>query len=139
MADIVIAAALVVGDDGDTLLVRKRGTTAFLQPGGKIEPSETAEQALIREMREELGLTVDIARLGALGRFEAEAANEAGHRVVAHLFRLDIDKNEKVEAAAEIDEIAWISVSDPPHIPMAALTEFLILPFYRQIVSAGKT
>lgn len=139
MIAIVIAAALIVREDGDTLLVRKRGTTAFLQPGGKIEPGETAAEALVRELREELGLMVDIGRLTPLGRFEAEAANEADHRVIANLFRLDIGRNERVEAAAEIDAIAWISVSEPADIPMAALTEYLILPFYRQMISAGET
>lgn len=139
MIAIVIAAALIVREDGDTLLVRKRGTTAFLQPGGKIEPGETAAEALVRELREELGLMVDIGRLTPLGRFEAEAANEADHRVIANLFRLDIGRNERVEAAAEIDAIAWISVSKPADIPMAALTEYLILPFYRQMISAGET
>ena len=33
-----IAAGLIVSSTGRTLLVRKRGTTAFMQPGGKIEP-----------------------------------------------------------------------------------------------------
>jgi len=32
-----IAAAVLIGPDGRTLLVRKRGTEAFMQPGGKIE------------------------------------------------------------------------------------------------------
>jgi 8-oxo-dGTP diphosphatase len=31
---IQIAAALLIGPDGRTLLVRKRGTEAFMQPGG---------------------------------------------------------------------------------------------------------
>lgn len=35
-----IASALIVGPDGRTLLVRKRGTRAFQQPGGKIDPGE---------------------------------------------------------------------------------------------------
>ena len=35
-----IAAALLIGPDGRTLLVRKRGTEAFMQPGGKIEAHE---------------------------------------------------------------------------------------------------
>ncbi|MBB4242699.1 MULTISPECIES: NUDIX domain-containing protein [Rhizobium] len=45
-----IAAALVLRPDGKTLLVRKRGTIAFMQPGGKIEPRETAEAAVVREL-----------------------------------------------------------------------------------------
>ena len=32
-----IVAALIVNADGHVLLVRKRDTTAFMQPGGKIE------------------------------------------------------------------------------------------------------
>ena len=35
-----IAAALLLNAQGQTLLVRKRGTTAFMQPGGKIEAQE---------------------------------------------------------------------------------------------------
>jgi len=52
-----IAAAVIVRPDGMTLLVRKRGTSAFMQPGGKIEPGETPEQALSRELSEEIGVT----------------------------------------------------------------------------------
>jgi hypothetical protein len=33
-----IAAALLIGPDGRTLLVRKRGTEAFMQPGAKSRP-----------------------------------------------------------------------------------------------------
>jgi 8-oxo-dGTP pyrophosphatase MutT (NUDIX family) len=45
-----IAAALLIREDGHTLLVRKRGTTSFMQPGGKIDPGETAQRALVREL-----------------------------------------------------------------------------------------
>lgn len=38
IALIRIAAALLVRNDGRTLLVRKRGSASFIQPGGKIDP-----------------------------------------------------------------------------------------------------
>ena len=44
-----VAAAVVTDDAGRFLLVRKRGTTAFMQPGGKIEPGEDPRAALVRE------------------------------------------------------------------------------------------
>ena len=63
---IVVAAALV--DRDGRLLVQQRpeglsmaGLWEF--PGGKIEPGETPEQALIRELEEELGVDVDQACL----------------------------------------------------------------------------
>ncbi|MBE1527321.1 8-oxo-dGTP diphosphatase [Sphingopyxis sp. OAS728] len=63
---VVVAAALV--DRDGRLLVQQRpeglsmaGLWEF--PGGKLEPGETPEQALIRELREELAIDVDHACL----------------------------------------------------------------------------
>lgn len=124
-----IAAALLIGPDGRTLLVRKRGTQAFMQPGGKIEAHEQPVQALVRELDEELGLAIDPAQARYLGPFSAPAANEPGFVVQAEVFLLNIDA--PVSPAAEIEEVQWIDPAGDGDLLLAPLTGERILPFYR--------
>ncbi|QXI05174.1 hypothetical protein PS619_02446 [Pseudomonas fluorescens] len=129
-----IAAALVLNPAGQTLLVRKRGTTAFMQPGGKIEAHELPVHALARELEEELGLQIDPAQAAFLGQFSAPAANEPGFVVQAQIFQLTIDT--EVMPAAEIEEVIWVDPATDPVVELAPLTRDLILPFYRQSLTA---
>ena len=124
-----IAAALLIGPDGRTLLVRKRGTQAFMQPGGKIEAHEQPVQALARELDEELGLIIDPAQARYLGAFSAPAANEPGFVVQAEVFLLTIDA--PVSPAAEIEEVRWIDPAGDGDLVLAPLTGEVLLPFYR--------
>lgn len=128
-ATIRIAAALLLNRHGQTLLVRKRATTAFMQPGGKIEAHELAVHALARELEEELGLRIDPAQATFLGEFCAPAANEPGFVVQAQIFQLVIDAD--VSPAAEIEEVIWIDPGTDSDLVLAPLTRDLILPFYR--------
>jgi 8-oxo-dGTP pyrophosphatase MutT (NUDIX family) len=100
---VVVVAALLTDAAGRLVLVRKRGTTRFMQPGGKPEAGETPRQALVRELAEELELAVPPDALEPLGPFEAAAANEPGHLVRAEVFRLRTDA--PLRPAAEIDEL----------------------------------
>lgn len=129
-----IAAALLIGPDGRTLLVRKRGTQAFMQPGGKIEAHEQPVNALARELEEELGLVIDPAQAAFLGQFSAPAANEPGFVVKAEIFLLNIDA--QVTPAAEIEEVIWIDPVMDGDLVLAPLTRDLILPFYRASLTA---
>ncbi|SCW60252.1 MULTISPECIES: NUDIX domain-containing protein [unclassified Pseudomonas] len=129
-----IAAALLLGPDGRTLLVRKRGTRAFMQPGGKIEAHEQPVQALARELEEELGLQIDPAQARYLGVFSAPAANEPGFIVQAEVFLLSIDA--PVSPAAEIEEVCWIDPAGASNLLLAPLTGEVILPFYRTTLLA---
>ena len=58
-----VAIAIIV-NAGRVLIAQRRATDAFANlwefPGGKVEPGETAEQCLLRELTEELGVTVAI-------------------------------------------------------------------------------
>ena len=82
-----IVAALIRDEAGRVLLVRKRGTAAFMQPGGKRDPGEDDVAALTREIDEELGCGVVPGSVTALGVFDAPAANEPGRRVQAASMR----------------------------------------------------
>ncbi|KVV01856.1 MULTISPECIES: NUDIX domain-containing protein [unclassified Pseudomonas] len=126
-----IAAAVLIGPDGRTLLVRKRGTQAFMQPGGKIDAHEQPIEALARELEEELALKIDPVRATYLGHFCAPAVNEPGFEVQAELFLLHIDAD--VAPAAEIEEVQWIDPRGDGGLTLAPLTGEVILPFYRQI------
>jgi 8-oxo-dGTP diphosphatase len=95
-----IAAAVIRDGCGRVLLVRKRGTTIFMQPGGKIKPDEDALTALAREVREELHCSVRPGTARFLGRFAASAANEVGATVVAELYAVEVDGDARAAAGA---------------------------------------
>ena len=134
MKVIRIAAALLIGADGKTLLVRKRGTQAFMQPGGKIDAGETAPDALARELQEELGMRIDPDQAAFLGEFTAIAANEPGFEVNCQLYRLHIAQD--VLPAAEIEEVIWVDADSVDHLNLAPLTRDSILPLYRRLQTA---
>ncbi len=123
-----IAAALLCRPGGHTLLVRKRGTSAFMQPGGKIETGEAPLAALLRELREELSLAVMPSQARYLGCFRAPAAHEPGWTVEAEIFRIDIDAD--VQPAAEIEELVWIAPSAASALVLAPLTRDHVLPLH---------
>jgi 8-oxo-dGTP pyrophosphatase MutT (NUDIX family) len=122
---IVIVAALVCRA-GRTVLVRKRGTSVFMQPGGKIEPGEEPPAALLRELQEELGLVLNPSELVYLDSVTAPAANEPGWTVQAELFRVHITG--EVQPGAEIEEILWINPTAPGPVKLAPLTRDHVFP-----------
>ncbi len=129
-----IAAALLTRADGKTLLVRKRGTEAFMQPGGKIDAGESALDALARELNEELGLVIAPEHARFLGEFSAVAANEPGFEVNCQLYGVHIE--DAVRPAAEIEEAIWVDGRNIEQLHLAPLTRDSILPLYRSLATA---
>ncbi len=63
MRTIVVAAAVIIEEGRVLLTQRKAGTHlagAWEFPGGKVEPDEDPRDALIRELAEEIGVTVTV-------------------------------------------------------------------------------
>lgn len=124
-----IVAAVIADAAGRVLLVRKRGSDTFIQPGGKPEPGEAPLATLARELSEELGLRLRPESAVELGRFEHRAVNEPGRRVQAHAWACEVD-GEPVPAA-EIGELVWLAPRAPFPVRVAPLSATRILPAWR--------
>ena len=86
MKGTVVKAALLVVREGRLLLCRKRtGTSLLILPGGKIEPGETPEECVRREIEEELGIA-EIEDLHPIGRYRDRHGEDPSRRIEIHLF-----------------------------------------------------
>jgi 8-oxo-dGTP diphosphatase len=123
---ISVVAALIRDSDGRVLLVRKRGTAVFMQPGGKRDAGESDVAALVREIDEELGCRVTDNSARPLGVFDAESANEPGFRVRAAVYAIDVEG--AIEPKAEIEQVVWVDPRALPDLSFAPLTRDHVLP-----------
>jgi 8-oxo-dGTP diphosphatase len=128
---ISVVAALIRDADGRVLLVGKRGTAAFMQPGGKRAVGESDVAALSREITEELGCRVVSTSAQALGVFDCAAANEPGHQVNATVYVVDVEG--AIKPAGEIDQVVWIDPHALPDLSFAPLTRDHVLPLARSL------
>lgn len=122
-----VSAAVITDAEGRLLVVRKAGTTAFMQPGGKPDPGETPAETLARELAEEIGVRVSPDTLKPLGSFTASAANEPGFEVVAEVFRVDIGDQQPIPDA-EIAELRWVTAATASGLEIAPLAREFFLP-----------
>lgn len=131
---LIHVSAVVFRDVNDRVLtVRKRGTEKFMFPGGKPELGESALDTAIREVKEEIGIGLEAKQLTQIGVYEAPAANEAKHTVVATVFTYGGDTIEP-QMAAEIAELSWVS-PDQPDVALAPLLADFVFPAINSKVS----
>ena len=97
--------------DGRILSTRSRGKEVYYLPGGKREPGETDIETLVREIREELDVTIKPESVAAAGTFEAQAHGHAtGTRVRMTCYTAEYHGT--LEANSEIEEFAWLEYAD---------------------------
>lgn len=97
--------------DNSILLTKSYGKDKYYIPGGKREVGETDEQALIREIYEELSVTIDKSTLTFIGIFEAQAHGQP-EGVFVKMTCYSGDYSGELKASSEIEEIDWFSYSD---------------------------
>ncbi|WP_082393059.1 NUDIX hydrolase [Nocardia arizonensis] len=99
-------------ENGRVLAVRTEGRDAFYLPGGKPESGETLARALVREVREELGVDIDENGITPEVTITAAAHGRPGVLVEMHCFRAP--GRGTPAPAAEIAEMAWFGPDDLP-------------------------
>lgn len=125
---------------GDLLVVRKRGTSVFMLPGGKVEPGESHTEAAVREVGEEVGVRLDPEEVALLGRWSADAANEPGLVITSDVFAAP--HGGVPAASGEIEEIRWLPLGDAGALadqPLAPLLTRFVIPALLTGTPAGVT
>jgi len=102
-------ACLLETVDDTLLLVRVRDHELWYLPGGTIEAGESAEQALIREISEELSVTLDPDSLVHDCTIVGPALGREGE-VELNCFRARWEG--QMKTAAEISDVAFVRYSN---------------------------
>jgi mutator protein MutT len=102
----------IIRDDRGRLLVVRRGREPgrglWSVPGGRVEPGESAERAVVREVVEETGLEVEVLR--HVGSVRRPAPHGGTFDIHDYLVRV-VGASVPV-AGDDADEVAWVTRSE---------------------------
>ena len=97
--------------DKKVLFVRTKGKDAFYSPGGKREGDETDEEALVREIDEEVGVQLIPDTVQLAETFTAQAHGKPeGVMVQIKCYWGEFEG--ELQPTNEIEELAWFTSSD---------------------------
>lgn len=110
-----LVSMAIIAHDGAVLMIRRRqkeGELLWAFPGGAVEAGESPEEAAVREVAEEVGLTV--AAVKVLG----ERVHPKTGRAMSYTACTVVEGEPTVLDAEEIAEVAWVKHDQiPAHVP----------------------
>jgi mutator protein MutT len=109
------------------LITRSKGKKFFVAPGGKLEPGESIEDALKRELKEEVEIDVSSDDVEAFGTFYALAAGHEDKYLRMDVYMVHRWKGEIIPSH-EIEEIRWINSTLPTDIELGSIFHHDVLP-----------
>lgn len=128
---VVMGAAIV--HDGRVLAARRTSPVEVAGgwefPGGKVEPGEHADDAVVREVREELGCGIEVT-----GRLTGEQPVRDGY--VLHVVVARLVEGEPVPLEGEHDAVRWLGPDQLDEVRWLA-ADLPFLPELRDVLAAG--
>lgn len=127
---LLVVAAALIDPHSKTVLLAERPSKKHLEglfefPGGKVEPLESPEEALVRELKEELGICVKEDNLEPL-TFASHGYEEKGFHLLMPLYVCT--KWEGNPEGKEQQKLVWCSKDDLNTYPMPPADYPLIGP-----------
>lgn len=103
--------ALIYVRDKKILSSRSKGKDTYYIPGGKREGEETDYETLVREIKEELNVDIDVDSIEYYGTYEAQAH---GHKegIIVRMTCYFAEFEGQPVASSEIEELVWLTYDD---------------------------
>ncbi len=125
MTEVLHVAVAVFVDDAKRLLITQRASGArqgglWEFPGGKLEPGETSEQALFREVKEELGVDIVHAKY-----IDTVTYVYPAYSVVLNVYHVS-EYTGNVSCCENQQDLRWITLEE--------LTDYQLLDASRQLI-----
>ncbi len=109
-SDIYKSAGIII-KERKLLVTKAYDKDIFIAPGGRIEEGETSKEALIRELYEELLISVDETSLTLFGTFTAKAAGQEEITVTMDVYTLNGWHGDPTPSM-EVEEMKWVDSND---------------------------
>ena len=114
-----VAGIIFSPERKSVLLIQRRDVPVWVLPGGGIEPNESPEEAIVREICEETGFQVKITRLSAIYTPINRLARHT------HLYECEI-LNGEAKTSSETRDVKFYSLDCLPKLIPPPYTEWIL-------------
>ena len=129
-----VAAKALIKDSGGKVLILKQsdhtisGGNRYHPPGGIIEPGETVQECLKREVKEEIGVECTVERLFDIGEWAAERGGDV-MQFIGIFYVCHIASVEYTLQASEVADTHWVGPNEVDLIDIVEPSKSIIKRF----------